>query len=790
MKQVYLEKFYNYKPVTGRRRRAAEPNLFQAKLREMQHFFGLEESGNVDPQTIAAMRSARCGLSDVEKFRKTMRWTNRTLTYRISRFSSKLTAAQVRTAFRQAWKLWAQAVPLKFRRQRKSDADIVISFNSKDHEDGSPFDGEGGILAHAFFPGPGIGGDVHFDDEEAWSTTNAKGCNVLAVAVHEFGHALGLPHSSDPGAIMFPAYNFGLHTVLQLSFQDVKDIQEMFMWRVHPSFEQIGITLITSLWPELPAHIDAAYENTNKNTMLVFKGSQYWEVSSLKVKHGYPRNISEFGFPSTVRSIDAALYLRERRLTDFFIGGECWRFDEDAGWMMEGFPKPIAHEWPGIDSPVDAAVVHDGPQQLEFNPRIRQRSNMKSFYQLCVLIALVVSGYTSPIPPPSDTDRESIAENYLTKLYGLPKHTSSDVERSSSAMSLRLKEMQQFFGLKITGKLDDNTLEVMQKPRCGVPDVAAYSTFQGDYKWKKQDLTYRIENYTPDMSVAEVDDSIKRALQVWADVTPLKFTHHRDGYPFDGPNGFLAHAFPPFEGIGGDAHFDDDERFFYRSTQGYNLFLVAAHEFGHSLGLEHSRDPGALMYPTYVYRDMDTFVLPKDDVDGIQSLYGPNKDIDLNPKPTPPVTPNTCDPNLVLDAVTMLRGEIMFFKSSFFWRSYPLSASVEQHLITSFWPEIPEHIDAAFEMKKVNAVLYDETSYKILFFVDNQIYSYDEEQRKVEKGYPKPVEEVFSGMTGQVTAAFQYKGFNYLFSGSKMFEFGAHNKKMLRVLNNNYFLPC
>uniref|UniRef100_A0A673MUA0 Collagenase 3 n=1 Tax=Sinocyclocheilus rhinocerous TaxID=307959 RepID=A0A673MUA0_9TELE len=414
IKQVYLEKFYNFKPVTGRRKRAAEPDSFKAKLREMQHFFGLEESGDVDPQTVAAMRRARCGLSDVEPFRRTMRWTNRTLTYRLG---SKLTAAQVRTAFRQAWKLWAQAVPLKFRRQRRSDADIVISFNNKDHEDGSPFDGEGGILAHAFFPGPGIGGDVHFDDEEAWTTTNAKGCNLLAVAVHEFGHALGLPHSSDPGAIMFPAYNFGLHNVLQLSFQDVKDIQEIygkrkisldrlppktpdkcdpmlsfdavtgmqqelvffkdrFIWRVHPSFEQIGITLITSLWPDLPAHIDAAYENTNTNSMLVFKGPQYWEVSSLQVKHGYPRNISEFGFPSTVKSIDAALYFRETRLIDFFIGGEY------VGQIMEGFPKPIAHEWPGVDSPMDAAVAHDGwypliyffagPQQLEFNPKIRQ----------------------------------------------------------------------------------------------------------------------------------------------------------------------------------------------------------------------------------------------------------------------------------------------------------------------------------------------------------------------------------------------------------------------------------
>lgn len=49
---------------------------------------------------------------------------------------------------------------------------------------------------------------------------------------------------------------------------------------------------------------------------------------------------------------------------------------------------------------------------------------------------------------------------------------------------------------------------------------------------------------------------------------------------------------------------------------------MAAHEFGHSLGLSHSNDPGALMYPTYSYREPNTFVLPRDDVNGIQALYG------------------------------------------------------------------------------------------------------------------------------------------------------------------------
>uniref|UniRef100_A0A8C4EDI9 Collagenase 3 n=1 Tax=Dicentrarchus labrax TaxID=13489 RepID=A0A8C4EDI9_DICLA len=388
--QEYLQHFYGYRPKSERQKRAADTDAdadwstaLCDKVQKMQRFFGLPPSGELTQETLAVMKKPRCGLSDVERIGETIRWKKSTLSYRIAGHNLPIPGSKVHKVFSEAWKLWSNVAPIKFRKRKRREADIVISFHNGDHKDGSPFDGKRGVLAHAFMPGYGIGGDVHFDADEDWSF-NSTGFNLFAVTVHEFGHALGLAHSSDPGAIMYPSYNFAPNNELQLSMRDVKDVQHLygdpnfaslvskkpppttpdkcdpdlsfdavtelqqevlffkdrFLWRKHPQFDETGITLISSLWPEsVPSYLDAAYENVEKYRIVFFKGkikyilylhdssvfvsgNQYWMLRQLKLEEGFPRNISNLGFPSRIKSVDAALHFRSDRYTVFFTGHE------------------------------------------------------------------------------------------------------------------------------------------------------------------------------------------------------------------------------------------------------------------------------------------------------------------------------------------------------------------------------------------------------------------------------------------------------------------------------------
>lgn len=98
-----------------------------------------------------------------------------------------------------------------------------------------PFDGPGATLAHAFFPNEGssLGGDVHFDNDENWTSRRAgdgdDGIDFFSVAVHELGHSLGLSHSSVRSSVMFPYYK-GYEEGVQFSldYDDILGVYEMY----------------------------------------------------------------------------------------------------------------------------------------------------------------------------------------------------------------------------------------------------------------------------------------------------------------------------------------------------------------------------------------------------------------------------------------------------------------------------------------------------------------------------------------------------------------------------------
>ncbi|GMI78433.1 hypothetical protein like AT1G24140 [Hibiscus trionum] len=165
-----------------------------------------------------------------------------------------------------------------------------------------------------------------------------------------------------------------------------------------------------------------------------------------------------------------------------------------------------------------------------------------------------------------------------------------------------------------------------------VHTVSHYTFLSGEPKWpaSKYNLTYA---FPPGIRVDAVNP-VSRAFQTWAENTQFRFSRtedyanaditisfesgdHGDGSPFDGPNGALAHAFPP---TNGRFHYDADEPWSVAANPGsYHLETVALHEIGHLLGLGHSSIEGAVMYPSIMPGESKG--LHGDDIQGINALY-------------------------------------------------------------------------------------------------------------------------------------------------------------------------
>jgi hypothetical protein len=102
-------------------------------------------------------------------------WQKSDITYTVHTYprNQDLQRSAVYDEMTKALETWANVAKLKFLSVPSNKAaDIKVTFVSRDHGDGSAFDGSGKVLAHAFAPPSGL---VHFDDDEEWTIRKYEG---------------------------------------------------------------------------------------------------------------------------------------------------------------------------------------------------------------------------------------------------------------------------------------------------------------------------------------------------------------------------------------------------------------------------------------------------------------------------------------------------------------------------------------------------------------------------------------------------------------------------------------
>lgn len=361
----------------------SESELKKAILR-MQRFGNVSQTGVIDDATLSLLKRKRCGVSDgIGNWNRRKRyalqgqaWATNNLTWSLQGKIKNIKREDIRQQLIKAFKIWSDESSLTFHEINSSSADIVISFPWGSHGDGYPFDGHGSVLAHAFFPGEGIGGDVHFDAEEKWVSEipppESDEVNFFAVAAHELGHSLGLSHSLVPGSLMFPYYQI-LKDNYKLPLDDITGIEKLYgsksqkKWKsttksptkIQTSTVQYQATE-SSQMNQVPDGCNTTFDAISviRREVFIFKGKYFWRFNRHKIRKGYPVRIDLFWYnlPTNLQRIDAVYERPRDSKIVFFSGNKYWLFD--ANQPEPGYPRMLTElGFPPNIRKIDAAMV-------------------------------------------------------------------------------------------------------------------------------------------------------------------------------------------------------------------------------------------------------------------------------------------------------------------------------------------------------------------------------------------------------------------------------------------------
>jgi len=205
--------------------------------RSFQKMFGLTANGKLDGKTLTAMAYPRCGCPDfmmISNDQQAVKWGPKNITYFVEKYVNGINKSDQDDILDLAFEQWEEHIELDIRRTNtKNSANLILSTGQGRADN---FDGPSGTLAWAYLPpNNNFQGQLlmRFDLDETW-IVNARdrGILLLNVACHEFGHMLGLEHSSIQRALMAPYYSAGI-TKPQFN-DDITRIQALYGKKTTP----------------------------------------------------------------------------------------------------------------------------------------------------------------------------------------------------------------------------------------------------------------------------------------------------------------------------------------------------------------------------------------------------------------------------------------------------------------------------------------------------------------------------------------------------------------------------